>query len=228
MSVYAGPEIPNNGLVVHLDSANERSYPRSGNTWFDISGNNLHWTLQGNPTWFEAGQYFRFNGSNQWAERNGGMHNPDNANTTVNMWFRPVSTPVSNKPVWSDNFGPEWGIWIDQANNVRSYVYGASSATNVPNNTWVNITMTHFSPAPNSGQAYSHSHYVNGNLIQANRSGTVGNGLNDNPMCIARDARTDLIQYSNIDCAIWQLYNRRLSDDEVVNLFYAYKGRFGL
>ena len=30
------------GLVVHLDAANPNSYPGTGNTWFDLSGNENH------------------------------------------------------------------------------------------------------------------------------------------------------------------------------------------
>jgi len=36
---------PSEGLVLSLDTANRRSYPGSGNTWFDLSGNNNHGTL---------------------------------------------------------------------------------------------------------------------------------------------------------------------------------------
>jgi hypothetical protein len=39
MAVFSGPEIVNNGLVLHLDAANPRSYPGSGTTWFDLSSN---------------------------------------------------------------------------------------------------------------------------------------------------------------------------------------------
>lgn len=218
--------IVTDGLVVYLDAKSEASYSGTGTSWNDISGNNLHWTLAGSPTFNSVRGYFTFNGVDQWAQRNGGMHNPDNSDTTVSIWFRPLSTPVSNKPVWSDNYGPEWGVWIDQQNFVRSYVYGASTGTLVANGTWVNITMTHSVPGANSGLTYQHSTYVNGIISQRDRTGTVGNGLNDNPICIARDARADLIQYSNIDCSVWQMWNRRLSDSEVLQNFNALKYRF--
>lgn len=39
MAVFSGPEIVNDGLVLHLDAANPRSYPGSGTTWYDLSGN---------------------------------------------------------------------------------------------------------------------------------------------------------------------------------------------
>jgi len=39
MSTIGGPNITENGLVLHLDAANPKSYPGSGNTWYDLSGN---------------------------------------------------------------------------------------------------------------------------------------------------------------------------------------------
>lgn len=38
MSIHRGPKITNNGLVVYLDAASNKSYPGSGTTWFDRSG----------------------------------------------------------------------------------------------------------------------------------------------------------------------------------------------
>jgi hypothetical protein len=35
MSVYGGPEIVTDGLVLCLDAANRKSYPGSGTTWTD-------------------------------------------------------------------------------------------------------------------------------------------------------------------------------------------------
>jgi hypothetical protein len=213
------------GLVLHLDAANVKSYPGSGTTWFDISGNNLHWTLFNNPVYSSG--YFRFNGTNQYAQRSTLAQNVDNTSNTFSIWFRPVSTPVTNRPVWTDNCGPELGVWIDQSNNVRTYVYAGSTATNVSNNTWVNITFSYFSPAGNSGLQYQFSTYRNGNLIQLNLSGTVGNGLNDLPMTIAFDpcaAGT----YTNIDVSVWQHWNRRLSDQEIQQNFEATRGRYGI
>jgi hypothetical protein len=46
MAVYGGPDIVTDGLVLCLDAANPDSYPGTGNTWYDISGqnNHLYWT----------------------------------------------------------------------------------------------------------------------------------------------------------------------------------------
>ena len=45
MSVFGGPNAITNGLVLHLDASNPRSYPGAGTTWFDVSGNGNNGTL---------------------------------------------------------------------------------------------------------------------------------------------------------------------------------------
>jgi hypothetical protein len=41
---YRYPFVSNN-LILHVDASNLNSYPGTGNTWFDISGNNVNGTL---------------------------------------------------------------------------------------------------------------------------------------------------------------------------------------
>ena len=46
MGVFAGPNIVEDGLMLYLDAADPKSYPGSGTTWFDLSGNGRHATLR--------------------------------------------------------------------------------------------------------------------------------------------------------------------------------------
>jgi hypothetical protein len=45
MGVYGGPNTIKNGLVFSLDAGNTKSYPGSGTTWSDLSGNGNNGTL---------------------------------------------------------------------------------------------------------------------------------------------------------------------------------------
>ena len=53
MSLNHSPSIVTDGLVLCLDAANQRSYPKSGTTWSDLAGSN-NGTLTNGPT-FDAG-----------------------------------------------------------------------------------------------------------------------------------------------------------------------------
>ena len=39
MAIQGGPDIVEDGLVLHLDAADRNSYPGSGSTWYDLCGN---------------------------------------------------------------------------------------------------------------------------------------------------------------------------------------------
>ena len=56
MSVSNGPSIVTSGLVLSLDAADKNSYPGSGTTWADLSGNTNNGTLTNGPTFSSANQ----------------------------------------------------------------------------------------------------------------------------------------------------------------------------
>ena len=49
MGCSSGPDIIQDGLVLCLDAASIRSYPKSGTTWSDLAGSN-NGTLTNGPT----------------------------------------------------------------------------------------------------------------------------------------------------------------------------------
>ena len=63
------PLVNTSGLVLRLDAANPYSYPTTGTTWFDISGNNYDGTLTNGPT-FDSnnGGTFNFDGVNDYVD----------------------------------------------------------------------------------------------------------------------------------------------------------------
>ena len=55
MGAYGGPDIPTDGLVLALDATSERSYPGSGTTWYDLSGQGNNATLNNGTSWNSSG-----------------------------------------------------------------------------------------------------------------------------------------------------------------------------
>lgn len=60
MSAHYSPKIVTDGLVCLLDAGNSKSYPGTGNVWYDLSGNNRHYTKGSGATWNSNG-YFSVN-----------------------------------------------------------------------------------------------------------------------------------------------------------------------
>jgi len=64
MGVTYNPRIVTDGLVLALDAGNPKSYPGSGTTWFDLSGNGNNGTLTNGPTYSDGS--IVFDGSNDY------------------------------------------------------------------------------------------------------------------------------------------------------------------
>ena len=52
--MFTGPHIVTDGLILHLDAANTKSYQSGSATWFDKSGNGNNGTLTNGPTFDSA------------------------------------------------------------------------------------------------------------------------------------------------------------------------------
>ena len=69
MGTAYNANIVTDGLVLCLDAANPRSYPLSGTSWNDLSGNGNHGTLINGPTFNSANAgALVFDGSNDYGE----------------------------------------------------------------------------------------------------------------------------------------------------------------
>lgn len=74
MAIAYNPKIVIDGLVLCLDAANQKSYPGSGTTWFDISGNGNNFTID------DSG--FTYNSSGYFSMANGGIFKSGTMNTS--------------------------------------------------------------------------------------------------------------------------------------------------
>ena len=55
MALFHSPSIVTNGLVLCLDAGNPKSYPGTGTTWTDLSGNGRNFTWSSTPTFTSDG-----------------------------------------------------------------------------------------------------------------------------------------------------------------------------
>lgn len=134
MALHHSPSIVTNGLISYLDAANVKSYPGSGTTWYDISGNGNHGTLVNSPTFNStSGGNFVFNGSNQWVT----APLTKTASCTFSLWAKAVN--VSQPMLFiagNSGSGPDlffysgvisWNTWDGAGNPFGSI---PASATN--------------------------------------------------------------------------------------------------
>jgi hypothetical protein len=208
MSAYSGPEISNDGLVLCLDAANPKSYPGTGATWFDLSGNGRNGTLTGSPT--VSNGVFQFNGSNSiqvsGINLSTGQYTVMGASRYSGATRGRMITGISNNWLmghWSNSvanyFAEGWvsGVGVGGSDTVwRIYAATGNTATD----TW--------------------ALYINGVLNVSNNGGSAGpNGLQ-----VPQAGGEQSIG----ECGFILAYNRVLSDAEILQNFNALRGRFGI
>ena len=96
MSIRGGPDIITQGLVLHLDAADDNSYPGSGNTWYDLSGNSFHANANNLPSYSSLyNGCFLFNGTSNYFT----ITEPGSlANFTVSCWVKPLLSSTGSNP----------------------------------------------------------------------------------------------------------------------------------
>jgi len=228
--------IVTSGLVLNLDAGNPLSYPGTGTTWTDLSGNGNNGTLVNGPTYSSAnGGTIIFDGTNDYV----GFTNPStirNQNFTVSIWFNPgiqnatVITIIDFDHVSSQG----WVIQSEDATTNRYYYFawydgtqyqptggggfGSGKGIQITTSAWQNITYS-----KNGTTLFG---YKNGSQVY---SGTASSGnvfyLSNRGMQIAAQS---LSRNFNASIPNALIYNRPLSDEEVLQNYNAQKSRFGL
>jgi hypothetical protein len=232
MGFHRGPTIITDGLVLYLDAANPKSYPTTGTTWSDLSGNENNGTLINGPTFNSLnGGSIVFDGVNDYITRNVSINT--GTNFTVSAWIYPTILGTTRRAVVANsyNYVTRNGWLFSTAgsgiNNTFFLSIGADNAVIVaPANTlnineWVYITAT----CQNGGGTTIL--YKNGQVVA--KSGTAGTityttnqfNVGYRLIGVTPDPYTGRI-------ASIQVHNRVLSQQEVLQNYNATKSRYGL
>jgi len=211
------------GLQLYLDAGNVSSYPGSGNTWTDLSGNSRDGTLTNGPTYNSAnGGSIVFDGTNDfvqcsgsltvtaatfvtWIKRNGNQGQYDGI-----LFSRGTNTTGMNFQA-SNQLGYHW--------NDAGNTYNWASGLTVPDATWCMIAVSVTNTAATAYLCQSGGTTTATNTV--NHSSSV---LNDIKFALDDAAA----RYFNGNIAIAQLYNIALSAAQVSQNFEADRGRFGI
>jgi len=230
MALAHSPKIITDGLVLALDAGNTKSYPGSGTTWTDLSGNGNNGTLTNGPTYSsdDSGSIV-FDGVNDYVNL-GDLDLP--APFTLSIWFKGNTT--QSKPYCgllnkssSGSFGA-WGLYGDvNSSYVRfGFVNTSNSQTEISNtnfndikaNTWVNYVGT-----------YDFSNlrlYRNGIEIASAVETTTPTSTNDTASIGYRVALSGNT-YAGLVSSV-KIYNRALTASEIQQNFNALRGRFSI
>ncbi len=231
------PTFPNpvtSNLVLYFDPSNPSSYPGSGTTITDLSGNGRNGTMS-NISF--TSPYFTYNGtSSQISIADNAALEPGSGDWTMEVW---VNQSVSGNDVVLGKFDPG-GLTVDVSYSIRTTntTYYAqigsgsgSGSTLFVNSTnyvgtigsWSQIVYVFTNVAANTLQTF-----VNGSSI-----GTVSHSL---PSILNTSSNLYIGSYNNGEYSQWfdgkigitRLYNRALTAPEVLQNYHADKSKYGL
>lgn len=227
MPVSGGPDIAESGIVLSLDAADAYSYPGSGSSWFDLSGNNNHCTLTGTAFSTSNGGILTFNGTSDFGNITT-MTNLNNQFSTNEVWVRfnnPTAARaeqvLSRSNLNAGTFNILKNISTLLLGNFRN---GSNVLTSVIQPT--STLTTNWTHLVFSYNGTTLSLYQNGQQIAtASNSGVINT---DGTLVINIGRNTTGGAFFEGSMGIARIYNRGLSASEVLQNFDANKSRFGL
>lgn len=208
------------GLSLYLDAFIPQSYPGTGSTWFDLSGNNRNATINGAIS-FTSGYFNTSSDSTYMSLSNVGLV-PRLDDFTYSCWvyfnaFNTYNTIFENG-TWTDS------LIFRQESSTSLVVYaeGASRGTfswTGATGTWYNIV---FVRASNT-----FSCYINNVLRGTPFTVSVDINLANQSFFIMRSTHTTS-QFINGRISVFKIYNRALSVSEISENYNNLKNRYGL
>lgn len=240
MAQNYGPKIITDGLILSLDAADINSYPGSGTTWYDVSGNNYNFTLNGSYSWTtnNSQKCFSFPGGYSdvtCAIRNGSISHDIGTACTLQITYSSIgNTPYNGcSRLFSVNDGS--GNNVDYSNfftlaSCDSFKHGLWYKNNpgglYPSTNTVSAGDTWFTVVYSWTAGSSAKIYMNG--ILENSTGTVASAFSYTAvqrMTIAMNSSLT-IEHTNCNVAKVMMYNTQLSDTQVAQNYTYIKQRF--
>ena len=220
MSTVGGPDIVTDGLRFFVDAANPLSYPGSGNTWSDLSPNSLDGELTNTPTFSGVvrAPFFSFNGTDEYVALPSNTM-PSSFNYTKAVWFRISSYSTPNNIFSGGGSVGQHAFWMAGTQYLNAGHNGSwstvTSTSAIPLNSW---TFGAVSFSTTTGWKL----YVDENLEDTDASTTtftLGFGANLGEY-ISGNLLTGSISQA-------YLYDRPLTDSEILLIYNSTKSRFG-
>jgi hypothetical protein len=219
--------IVQSGLVLNLDAGASTSYPGSGTTWTDLTGNSNTGTLTNGPTYSSAnGGSIVFDGTNDYVTLGTSLTN-GYINITVSAWFYAVADTGRQDIVTKYPFGNGWLLYysnttnnfgVDGRESEAQYFSNVTTNTYAVNN-WYNVVFTK--------NTTNWRLYIN-SLLDCNNTNGNGTTSFNNAGILAIGSLPANSDYAKGNIAQVSIYNRALSAAEVSQNFNALRNRFGI
>ena len=229
MSAIYGTNLATDGLEILFDPNNPGSYPGSGDSIFDLSGNSRTGTLYGSPSF--SSNYMNFDGSNDYIQFPSISLDRGGSAFFIWVYVTDFSSFTSNKTVnsrilvrgeagyhsvfalYNGGFGFETDL-NSNPQDIASDTTPNHSVAGISAGKWMNICMNFSSNTAKT--------YLDGVEVE---SFSVGDNLELRYVGRIQDP-TNYPDYLKGRLGIFGIYNRALSVNEIVNNYDAFVSRY--
>lgn len=239
MAFHYSPKIVTNGLKMCIDPANNRSYPGTGLGVYDLSPVlGITYSILAQASWntSNSGSFIfptPIGNATYSRVQSNTAQNLNTAEMTIDVWFK--------RTVSNNQFNMVWNAYLPylsfNSSNYFLFSWGAPSGfgqstqktllstKTYSNNVWYNVCCT-VTQDVTSGTSIGKI-YVNGILESESPIYTVTQVYSSvTPFVLGNWTSLSYPFVGSISC--FKLYNRILTDSEILNNFNALKSRFGL
>jgi hypothetical protein len=230
MAFHNNPRIVTNGLVLCLDANAVSSYPGSGTTWYDISGNGYNFTLTNGTSYSsDANGSFYFDGTDD------SIQGSSNTNTRLANTIQTISIFAYIRSVGPNTYAEIYHVggngyhlvkWMPSGVSIAISSYFYSNVISVSNayNEWMDITCV-IDWSNDIFKLYKNGSFVNSTGIVPT---TYAYG---NPTVVAigdNNSTGNTGDFLKGSIGPVRIYNRELAASEVLQNYNAQKSRFGI
>lgn len=222
MSYHNGPKIVNDGLICYLDAGNSRSYSGSGTTVYDLSGNGNDFTIQGNVSWSSTVGFGNFEGNST-----GSGNKIYRSGFPTNLKVAQGGSGLTIMAIARSNVTGGWRKligngdgenYIDLYQGTSTYAWHQDgSGETLYYNAGVNVA--------------NDALLINDNVWRVLWATNLNSGTTTNPaaaLTLGNEPGSSNSYPWIGNIAVFLLYNRILSTDEMIKNFDALRGRFSL
>ncbi len=235
MALHHSPKMVTDGLILSLDAANPKSYPGSGTLWKDLSGNGHHATFTTLAT-HVPGSHFSFDGVGDFATVDSGLETVIDGLSELTItglvnyhFFEHVDNIIgwgnanaSDSPFQQRTLGFYNHSGILRPSYATSASFG-TSATMVDK--WV-FLVSRYTATTIYADMFGNESISNSHTIAF--PGATWKDISGASYDITIGKTSYFARFAECDISLLQAYNRKLTDEEIIQNYTACRGRFGI
>ena len=226
------------GLYLHLDAGAPESYPGTGTVWYDMSGNARNFNIVAGAYNSTGPQYMDFNGSYGMAKNTTDFSITDATGLTYVLWTRVKNSSsdwrtltrayLSNHHIIIEASGWNIGMYDNaNASGFNSTGYSQQSLPNYGTSNWICMYFRFQNTSPFYELSYNDTPgTIRGSLTGVNARYNIGFGSIGGYHAASTDPTVGSQFWGDI--STFMVYNRRLTDTELLQIYNVQKARYGL